>query len=155
MLEFNTKIGDPAAHVNITEINPEVLMNRLVAAGRVVLEVIWEDWGSLRLPVEDDVIFLVDAYEELPSFIQKGGEHSVFLGDGELHMEATRDNDIVHVVCTHVPFLHRALLKKKEYDVGLNSYVGAWDRLICGLVRLGAEDAKLEGPEGAAKSDGS
>jgi hypothetical protein len=137
VLEFNTKVRDTRERAGVIEVDPEGLMNRLVAAGRTVLEVSWEDFGPLLLPVEDDVIFLVEAYEGLSSFIRDGGEHSVFLGDGELHMEATRDGDVVHVVCTHVPFLRRALLEKKEYEVNLESYVEAWTRLIHELIELG------------------
>jgi hypothetical protein len=140
-LEFNTKIRDTAGRAGVIEADPEGLMNRLVAAGRTVLEVSWEEFGPLLLPVEDDVIFLVEAYEGLSSFIRSGGEHSVVLGDGELHMEVTRDGDVVHVVCTHVPFLNRALLKKKEYEVSLDSYVEAWTRLIHGLVELGGPES--------------
>jgi hypothetical protein len=82
---------------------------------------------------------MCEAYQELPSFIEKGGEHSVYLGDGELHMEATREDKDVHVVCTHVPFLHRGLLTKREYTVSLDAYVGAWIRVIRGLIDLAGQ----------------
>jgi hypothetical protein len=137
MLVFNTQFSKPEANVEKIKVDPEELMYRLRANGLVVLDVFWEEFGNVKLPVEDDVIFLCEAYESLPSFVQNGGEHSVFLGDGALRMVATREGNTVHLVCTRVPFLHRGLLTTKEYTVTLNSYVSAWYRLIRALVELG------------------
>ncbi len=136
MLKFDTGGGEDEGLVDIDEGAPERLMNTFVKAGRIGFEVEWETFGSLMLPVEEDVKFLCEAYEELPSFIENGGEHTVYLGDGELEMLASRSAGNVHVVCVNTPFLRRALMKRTEYDVSIGAYVGAWNRMIKGLVEL-------------------
>ena len=137
MLEFNTQFSTPEAGPLITGIDPEGFQKQMVRNGHVSLDLIWEGHGP-SVFVEDDVMFLCEAYRGLASFIEKGGEHGVFLADGGLHMEATREGDVVHVVCTSVPGLQRALTKRKEYMVSLDAYVGAWTRFMRALIELGS-----------------
>jgi hypothetical protein len=143
MIKFQTQGNAPEAGPIITGLDPEGLQDRMVAGGHMVFEVIWDGYGPLKLAVEDDVMFLCEAYQELAAFLEKGGTHDVFLGDGVLQMKATREGDVVHVVCTNVPFLHRGLMTKKEYAVNLSAYVDAWTRLIRELVDL-AKSAPTE-----------
>ena len=136
MLEFNTQISTPETGPLITVIDPEGFRENMVRDGHELFDVTWEGYGPLRLSIEDDVMFLCQHYQELTSFIEKGGKQFVFLGDGELEMEATREGRLVHVVCTNVPFLHRGLMKQKEYTVSLDAYVGAWTRFMRALIEL-------------------
>jgi hypothetical protein len=145
MLEFNSQISTPETGPLITGLDPEGFQEQMVRDGHFFFDVTWEGYVA-RLFIEDDVMFLCDAYQELISFIEKGGEHSVFLGDGELHMETTREGDVVHVVCTNVPGLHRAFLKKKEYTASLHAYVGAWTRFMRALIELAKSPPPPEVP---------
>jgi hypothetical protein len=139
MLKFDTEGDEDEVLVDIGEGGPERLMNTFVKAGRIGFEVEWEKFGSLMLPVEEDVKFLAEAYEELPFFVENGGEHTVYLGDGELEMLASRSAENVHVVCVYTPLLRRTLRKRTECDVSLGAYVGAWNRTIRGLIELASQ----------------
>lgn len=53
----------------------------------------WAGVVDVDLPVEDDLLFLVMAYEELEACLESGRAHRVFLGDGLLEVVAEREGE--------------------------------------------------------------
>jgi hypothetical protein len=139
MLEFSSHSKAAAIRPDkLRAIEADVLVLGLTERGVNVFKVLWLGLGPLRLPVEDDVMFLLDAYRELPAF-QSGAtrEHGVFLGDGELEMIATRaDGNAVRTRCVYAPFLNRNLATTSECEMPLDAYMQAWDALIAALADL-------------------
>ncbi|WP_437622576.1 hypothetical protein [Sorangium sp. So ce1151] len=136
MLIFNTQIGAQDDERDVDDFDADEIAAMLVASGHTFLDVCWDDLGELRLPVEDDVIFICEGFEGLRSFSQDGDQHSVYLGDGALQMAATRSGDTVHLTCVHVPFLDRRLATRTERDVSMKSYISAWRRLMRALLDM-------------------
>lgn len=127
---FDTQGPAAEPRLHLAPIDSELLTSRFLAAGRHIIELQWEEFGPLKLGVEDDVTFLCDAYAELAEFVERGGEHRVYLGDGELHSTAVLEAGTVRIVCLYTPYLNRALTKRREYSVSIDAYVAAWDRLM-------------------------
>lgn len=98
------------------------------------------DWGgilSTTLPVEDDVVFLIDAYRALNGFLAGVLEiHDVFLGDGVLQLTARRVQELVVVDIVHTPHLDLRLSQQHELRLSTDEYRSAWSGLIGELVRL-------------------
>jgi hypothetical protein len=138
MLVFDTQDVSslPPAAVALDGLNSEHLMQELIAAGHPVFLLAWDDLDPVVLATEDDAMFLCEAYAELQHFLKHEGAHHVFLGDGELNVQATREGDRVRLVRTHSPHLNRGLSTTKEYTVSLTSYADAWTRLMSGLLGL-------------------
>jgi hypothetical protein len=122
----------------------ENLMKRLLDDGTSEIEVDWGGILSTVLPVEDDVVFLVDASRELGSFLAGDLEsHDVFLGDGLLQLTARREQGRVVVNLAHTPYLDRRFSKQHEIRLSQDDYRAAWGRLIDELCQLA--DSPLPG----------
>jgi hypothetical protein len=136
-LQFDTIASEPLGLDAIAPVAGEPLASRLIAADCEFLDVTWEKVGSLTLCASDDVIFVCEAYNELPDVIAEGGQH-VYLGDGALELTVTFSGGLSHIVQRHSRFLRRDFTTTTEYTASLERYVGAWHRLVRGIVELAA-----------------
>lgn len=131
MLRFDMRNYDPLAAAAVVPVDDaESLMKRLFVAGCRVLAIDWDRVGLVELPVEDDVIFICEAYSELPVVTVDGGTQHVFLGDGVLELEVTVSGDLCHIAQSYCPYLHRHFLETCDYVVSVEKYVAAWHHLV-------------------------
>ena len=115
----------------------EILMKNLLDKGIHEIDIDWGGILSTALPVEDDVVFLIDAYRALNRFLAGVREsHDVFLGDGLLQLTARRVQEQVLVDLAHTPLLDRRLSQRHELRLSTEEYRAAWNELIGELVRL-------------------
>jgi hypothetical protein len=111
--------------------NGEILMKQLLGKGVDEVEIDWNGILSTALPVEDDVIFLVDAYRELDTFLAGNLDcHNVFLGDGRVQLTARQEEGQVAVYLAHAPYLDRRLSQRYEIRVTRDEYRAAWNGLL-------------------------
>jgi len=90
----------------------------------------------MRLPVEDDAIFICEAYNELPAVAHDGGTQHIYLGDGELDVRVSFDGGIAHMTTTHSPFLDKNQTRILRERAPLERYAGAWERLIQAILSI-------------------
>ena len=84
---------------------------------------------KIRLNVEDDIMFLIDAYEEILS-IKKPVSHYVFLDDGGAIIKTSLiNNECVNVNIKLVPFLDVKNLHEKNIRMSLDDYIRSWKYL--------------------------
>ena len=113
-----------------SRIAPEKLMESLLEKGIEILQVSWLKLYEDKLAVEDDAIFLADAYNELEDFLQHGGKHFAYLGDGSLEINSTIENDTVSVSLRCTPHLDVQYMQFKTAEMTKEQYLSAWQNLM-------------------------
>lgn len=130
-LSFDTTNIPPAqGPADSSELAAEELMNRMVARGFVAFQLEWLNEFSAQLAIEDDVIFLCEAVNELRSFEENGAPHSVHRGDGELEVTSTLTAGVVYIEAVHTPHLDYRFRREYAFEVSLAGYLQAWRFLI-------------------------
>ena len=113
------------------DIGGEQLMNRLVAKGFVAFQLEWEGKITAQLAIEDDVIFLCEAVEELTRFARgESPSHHVHLGDGELEVTSTLDSGVVSMAVVHTPHLDSRFRREYAFEASIADYLSAWGALV-------------------------
>lgn len=130
-LSFDTNNdGVESALASTPDITGEELMNRLVDKGFVAFQLDWEEGFTAQLAVEDDVIFLCEAADELRFFAEGNVSHYVHLGDGELEVASVLADGSVSMSVVHTPHLDSRFRRKYEFEASLSDYLSAWNSLI-------------------------
>lgn len=93
--------------------------------------------ASVKLCTESDIMFLIDSYNELgekSDFIK----HNCFLGDGELIIDTSVDNDLdyVSISIQLCPFLDRKNLEFIECKIKIEDYFLAWQNLAFQISKI-------------------
>ena len=141
------KLGTvPPVRRSIPAVDGELLMERVWAAGHEVIEIDWEKAGIVRHGVEDEVIYLCDAYNELLALNGTEGSQFAHLADGVLQMTVQFSAGVCHIEQCYTPYLHPPLRQNSSYCMGFEEYVSAWEQIICGIQEL-AEAPRLELPD--------
>jgi hypothetical protein len=129
-LRFDTRSD---AIGQLAGVDGEMLMERLVNRGFIAFSLEWESAFEAQLAIEDDVIFICDAVDDLDGFATGTGEHYVHLGDGELEVTSTLSNGIVYTRVDHTPHLDERFRRKYEFESTLQRYISAWHALLAAL----------------------
>jgi hypothetical protein len=123
------------AHAAVPE--GEELMKRLLDQGIQTIDINWAGVVSTTLPVEDDVIFLVDAYVDLEQFLSgEAPVHSVFLGDGLLQLTTQIVDSSVVMEMVHTPHLDERFSRTHSLTLSPEQYRNAWTGLISDLASV-------------------
>ncbi|MCX4240082.1 hypothetical protein [Paraliomyxa miuraensis] len=113
----------------ITMSGPEI-MDRMVKKGLIAFQLSWERVFVAQLAVEDDIVFLCDALDDLPGLVAGQYPHFVHIGDGELEVTSTLVQDEVRMNVLHTPHLDRRFLHQYTFTALLKDYVSAWRSLV-------------------------
>lgn len=95
-------------------------------------------WDDMVLRVDDDAMFLVEAYQWLQAALREQSEwqHHVYLGDGCFEITAQCLPDQVVRVRMGEYRMERPLLESSEgVTLALEAYVSLWDTIAGGLAR--------------------
>jgi hypothetical protein len=131
VLSFDTR--DSTA-CDAVEVDGTELMERYVAKGVVAFRVEWESSFVVQMAIEDDVVFICDAANELALLSESEPVHFVHLGDGELEVTAELVDGEVVARTVHVPGLEQDRQQEFIFNSKLSDYKSAWYRLVHQLV---------------------
>ncbi len=128
-LHFEVPSSAPAS-ANV--LDAEVALELAVGCGYEVIQVDWAGMFCVELPVEDDVMFLVEAAHQL-----REGElpvrHEVFLGDGGFQIEADISEKKVSMRVIHTPYLDKRFSEEAIKILPQSAYIAAWNSLMAQL----------------------
>ena len=110
-------------------IDGEKLLKALIKHDFETINLNWHDLFQVQLFVEDDVLFLVDAYNEL-SELESTETQSIYLGDGGFELDIKLLADSVKIKATYTPYLDKRFSEKKELMLTKESYFQSWNSLM-------------------------
>ncbi len=124
------------SHANAPfRVDPDELLEGLLNNGYESFHIKWYDLFEDDLYVEDDAMFIAEAYNEIEATLNKGEAHEVFLGDGSLQVKTTIKNESVIMTVIYTPHLDRRFMQKKEAELTKTQYINAWKSLIIEIVK--------------------
>jgi hypothetical protein len=125
-LQFLPKQIVPSVPKNIDAYD---VLKKLSLQKHKTIKLNWYDLFEDVLFVEDDALFLTEAYNEL-SEIGEQDAQNIFLGDGSLQIDINFRYDEVHMTVIHSPNLDKRFSQKKEVKIARDDYYLAWKCLM-------------------------
>lgn len=123
----------------LNSIDGEELMESLLMSYDSIC-VNWWNLFDVKLFIEDDVIFLADAFNELLEGFDIGDAQNIFLGDGALQATITYKENTIHMDAQYAPNLNKNSIQKKELTIDRQEYICAWKAMIVCLIDLKNEE---------------
>ena len=116
-------------------VDPDELLEKLLENGYESFHINWCNLFEDDLYIEDDAMFIADAYNEIESAVENGESHEVFLGDGTLQIMTKMSNETARMTVIHTPHLNKKFMQKKEVELTKAQYANAWKSLIIEIVK--------------------
>lgn len=114
-------------------LDPEQLLEDAILKGFKYISLHWIGATHVLLPVEDDVMFVAMACDELPAALLEGRTQRVVLGDGLISIVASLVDDVVKVTTTHTEHLDRRFQSSVTVDISREAYLLGWKGLAAQL----------------------
>lgn len=116
-------------HRSLCDWDAEAALELAVSLGYEAMEIDWARMFRVELPTEDDLVFLVEAAQQLRSDALLS-RHEVFLGDGLFQVETDLAEGVAKMRVIYTPHLDKRFSEEASKILSCEAYVSAWNNLI-------------------------